>query len=127
MATIIINTDECFECGEPAIDMHHVIPKSKGGTKMIPLCDKCHGLVHDKDFVTMKRLKKEGIKKAQANGVHCGRMKGTIESKEDFLNKYPHIIKLLKEDNSVRDVYKILGNHHWCTIAKVRKLIGDEL
>lgn len=38
---------ECFNCGEPATEKHHVVPKSMGGTRMVPLCSKCHSNVHD--------------------------------------------------------------------------------
>ena len=36
----------CFECGNEATENHHVIPKSLGGTKTIPLCSRCHSKVH---------------------------------------------------------------------------------
>ena len=38
--------DQCFECGAPATCAHHVIPRSRGGTKTVPLCGGCHGLAH---------------------------------------------------------------------------------
>lgn len=41
----------CFECGEVrGLHNHHVVPRSLGGTKTIPLCERCHGLVHEKDL-----------------------------------------------------------------------------
>jgi hypothetical protein len=36
----------CFECGEMAEYQHHVIPKSKGGKRTVPLCGVCHAKVH---------------------------------------------------------------------------------
>ena len=40
-------SDQCFECGsEEAIHQHHVVPKSRGGTRTIPVCDRCHNLCH---------------------------------------------------------------------------------
>ncbi len=51
--------EKCFECGEVATERHHVIPRSKGGTKTVPLCQKCHGLVHG-----MKRLNISELTKA---------------------------------------------------------------
>lgn len=36
----------CFECGEPATENHHVVPRSKGGGKTIPLCLDCHNKIH---------------------------------------------------------------------------------
>lgn len=53
--------DECFECGEKAFHYHHVVPTVLGGTKTLPLCEKCHGLVHDKNFLNHKQLTKTGL------------------------------------------------------------------
>ena len=36
----------CFECGSAAAHEHHVIPRAKGGQRTVPLCERCHGLVH---------------------------------------------------------------------------------
>ena len=36
----------CFECGAPATCEHHVIPRSLGGTKTVPLCGACHSRAH---------------------------------------------------------------------------------
>lgn len=36
----------CFECGQPSEHDHHVVPRSLGGTKTVPLCLTCHGKVH---------------------------------------------------------------------------------
>lgn len=36
----------CYECGEPANEKHHMIPKSLGGTKTIDLCSACHCKIH---------------------------------------------------------------------------------
>tara|TARA_R110000803_G_scaffold94110_10_gene161632 strand:- start:1995 stop:2321 length:327 start_codon:yes stop_codon:yes gene_type:complete len=38
----------CFECGSTEnIEKHHVVPRSKGGKKTIPLCARCHDKVHE--------------------------------------------------------------------------------
>jgi len=36
----------CIECGSEAKEMHHVIPRSKGGKSTIPLCNNCHSKAH---------------------------------------------------------------------------------
>jgi hypothetical protein len=36
----------CFECDATATCEHHVIPVSRGGTRTVPLCNKCHALAH---------------------------------------------------------------------------------
>lgn len=38
----------CFECARPAVHQHHVVPRSVGGTKTIPLCEACHSKAHGK-------------------------------------------------------------------------------
>jgi len=49
----------CFECGSADnIQQHHVVPQIKGGSKTVPLCERCHGLVHD---VSIKSLTAEAI------------------------------------------------------------------
>lgn len=69
---------------------------------------------------TIERIK-SGMKQAKENGVHCGRYKGTTESKNTFLSKYPKVIDGLKKGFSVRECVKLydvsLG-----TVAKIRKL-----
>jgi hypothetical protein len=42
----MIQAAECFECRAPAQHMHHVVPRSQGGTKVLPLCAQCHAIVH---------------------------------------------------------------------------------
>ncbi len=50
---MIVYKDKCFECGESGVEIHfhHIVPETMGGKKTIPLCVKCHGLVHDRNFV----------------------------------------------------------------------------
>jgi hypothetical protein len=123
---IIIDLDKCFECGEPKQDMHHVIPKSKGGKKMIPLCAKCHGLVHGKDFVKMRTLQKIGIQKAINEGKYKGRIKGTTDTTEQILHKHKKIIDVLKlnPNLSLRKIAKLVNNNEYNvspnTVKKVK-------
>jgi hypothetical protein len=42
----------CFECGSDADHMHHVVPKSRGGTMTVPLCVRCHGKCHGRRMTT---------------------------------------------------------------------------
>lgn len=74
---------------------------------------------------TIERIK-SGMAQAKANGVHCGRYKGTTETKTDFLKKYKKVVEALKRGLSIRECVKSyevsLG-----TVAKVRKYIKAEL
>jgi hypothetical protein len=65
----------CFECGSTEnIENHHVVPRSKGGKKTIPLCARCHDKVHDRyrSKITSSQLTKEGLKKAKKRGAKLG-------------------------------------------------------
>ena len=43
---LIIDLTKCFECNEHMDENHHVVPRSKGGKRTIPLCGECHGKAH---------------------------------------------------------------------------------
>jgi hypothetical protein len=84
-----IKNNKCFECGaDERIVHHHVVPKSIGGTKTIPLCEYCHGLVHSKNLTHMNKLKEEKKRKIAEEGFwpngRCGfgyRIKGSRTKK----------------------------------------------
>ena len=122
--TITIDLDKCFECGEPKQDMHHIIPKSKGGKKMIPLCAKCHGLVHGKDFVKHRILLLAGIKKAKEQGKFLGRKKGAIETNERLLSKHKDVVDYLLAGKKMREISSLTKKSS-ATIQKVRHIIND--
>jgi hypothetical protein len=112
--TIKINKKTCFECGNSPVEMHHIIPESKGGTKTIPLCVKCHGLVHDRDFVTHRRLRKEGIERAKKENKYKGRKKGTGKNTQQILDFYQPIV-----DN--------LLNYPKLSLFKIAELSGEKM
>lgn len=62
----------CFECDQPGdIHMHHVVPRSAGGTKTVPLCERCHGLVHSLHMST-SALTKAAMKHKASKGEFLG-------------------------------------------------------
>jgi hypothetical protein len=66
----------CFECGRPASEWHHVVPRSEGGTKTVPLCGECHGKAHGGaggGVRTRSELTRNGLAAARARGVRLGR------------------------------------------------------
>jgi len=72
---------ECFECGQEAHHDHHIIPKSLGGTKTIPLCVTCHAKVHGRNAMADSTLIKAGIARAKAAGKQIGgRNKGCFNN-----------------------------------------------
>jgi hypothetical protein len=63
--------DVCFECGNPAENYHHVVPKTKGGRKTVPLCLECHSKVHGRQMAH-PALTQFGLQKAKSRGVLLG-------------------------------------------------------
>ena len=84
----------CINCGHPAENMHHVVPKCLGGkegSNLVALCCACHGLVHERDMVKHRRLQKIGIEAAKkVEGKFRGRKptynRATLESVLHMLN-----------------------------------------
>ena len=67
----------CQYCGLPAEHVHHLIPIAAGGdnreSNLIPLCLKCHGLIHNKHFNSnWKELQRIGIERAKKEGKFKG-------------------------------------------------------
>lgn len=62
----------CLECKAPADHQHHVVPQSLGGTVTVPLCERCHGLVHDCGMTGHRRLTRAGMARVRAEGRHTG-------------------------------------------------------
>ena len=68
---------ECFECGEISdLHDHHVVPRSRGGTKTVPLCEECHSKAHHRKKnmntstltrAALQRLKEAGVKLGNPN------------------------------------------------------------
>jgi hypothetical protein len=65
--------DYCFECESfLEIQLHHVVPKSKGGTKTVPLCGWCHAKIHGVKAMMTSTLTKAAMARKQINGEYIG-------------------------------------------------------
>ena len=62
----------CFECDAPADHDHHVIPRSQGGRRTIPLCAVCHGKVHSTALTSIIALAKAAAARKRALGERWG-------------------------------------------------------
>ena len=62
----------CFECRAPAEHEHHVVPRSLGGVRTIPLCARCHGLVHSADLTRIGTLTRKALQHKKARGEYTG-------------------------------------------------------
>mgnify|MGYP003679952926 CR=1 FL=1 len=68
-----IDKKSCFECGSnEELHFHHVVPKSRGGTRTVPLCLECHGKSHDKKMASGKLIK-ESMARLRQEGRALGR------------------------------------------------------
>ena len=78
LTTIEVRSNTCFECGHSnpiEIQLHHVVPRSMGGTRVIPLCSVCHRKVHGvkkEKQISISRLTKQGLAAARDRGVVLG-------------------------------------------------------
>lgn len=133
--SITILLDKCFECGTIGdVDFHHVVPKSKGGTQMIPLCLLCHSKVHGEHMLKIRKLAgdahRKKVKEYKEKGIphNFGRKKGSKESIENFMDKQvtKDIIYLLSfEGNTIRKIAK-MANCATNTVLKVKKLLNKQ-
>lgn len=70
---------KCFECGDLTTGRHHVVPRSKGGTKVLPLCVRCHEIVHGDGGVFRADLIRLGIQRKRSAGWQPGRPRKVTE------------------------------------------------
>jgi len=106
MSFFNIPVNKCVECeSSENIVKHHIIPESRGGKFVVPLCQLCHDKVHDLNGrnISMSKLTLEGLNKARMRGVKLGNprpakaiksmCKFNKEKKIKFANKIMPIIK----------------------------------
>ena len=72
---------------------------------------------------TLLERQAEGIALAKAKGVYRGRVRGSVESPEEVLTKYKGVVKLLKENMSIRKTAK-LADVSQGTVQKVKSLMA---
>lgn len=74
---------------------------------------------------TLLERQREGINIAIAKGVYKGRLKGSVESDEQVLDKYKEVVKYLKKGQSLRDTAK-LCNVSLGTVQKVKQILNKK-
>ena len=66
---------DCFECGDTAVSLHHVVPRSKGGTRTVPLCGMCHAKAHHRDGnMNTATLTKSALHAKRMRGERAGKI-----------------------------------------------------
>lgn len=78
------------------------------------------GNIAEMERTTMLERQKEGIALAKTKGRYKGRVRGSKESKDEVLAKYPDVVKYLKKGQSLRDTMKLAD----VSINTVRKVKG---
>jgi hypothetical protein len=120
---------ECFECGSnDEIHNHHVVPRTLGGTKTVPLCVVCHGKVHNINFLNHKKLTKEGLKKVKMRGVKLGSPKNLTE--EAKIKGKEAVKRNRIEDPNWKKakilIDKFITENGYIHYTKISKLLNEE-
>ena len=139
--------NKCFEC-ETTEDLHehHVVPRSRGGTKTVTLCYQCHMKAHGKDGkgLNHKRLAREGLAQAKKQGVKLGAnnpkvMKGLkARGTATYERILPYVKQAMAEGcNSNGTIATWLNDHgiktamgksfHKATLSRIRKRMREEV
>ena len=111
---------KCFECEKTEdLQEHHIIPKSKGGTKTVTLCYECHMKAHGRTGkgLNHKRLTKEGLARAKAKGIKLGNpniaaaTKASVKKRKALaLNFALKMAPLIMNENNHSQMARILNN-----------------
>lgn len=116
----------CFDCGfQGHCHQHHVIPRSKGGKNTVPLCEPCHGKVHDHSFLNHTKLIKDGLAAALKKGVKLGRRVGSTRPPREVIKDHPDIVTQLRLGNTIRKAAAVTGKSS-STVFKVKLLLAEE-
>jgi hypothetical protein len=99
---------ECFECGKQAKHEHHVVPKTLGGTKTVPLCEECHSKVHNKDL-SVSKLQKEAVKRTIELFKKEGKQWGGGGWNKTDPTIYPEVVNLRNDGIKLKDIAAKFG------------------
>ncbi len=85
-----MNMASCWECGMHGImHKHHVVPRSRGGTRTLPLCEACHGKVHGKNML-IGALVKRSMTYKRARGERVGAVPYGYQIADDGVHLVEH-------------------------------------
>ncbi len=77
--------------------------------------------IAEMERAALRERQLEGIEEAKKHGVYKGRIKGTTESNEEIMQKYPEVVRFIRMKKPLRDIASrcavSLG-----TVQKVKKL-----
>ena len=108
----------CAACGqEHDLQYHHLVPLSMGGenkpSNIVVLCAPCHQIWHRQNGADHHNyLVKEGIAKAQANGVHVGKPQAPYEK----------VMRLIAENSTQFNPKSLITEHEIMEMAGVKEV-----
>ena len=112
---------QCFECGSPATQDHHVVPYCLGGRNKIPLCDSCHGKVHSPESTIstskLARFTRSGRKPSKVDVVLFER----IWLRRNDLSLEQAARKFGVSRQTVHRIYKECDSHLLRDVMKIRE------
>ena len=114
---------KCKLCNKKTehLELHHIIPKSRGGTNdesnLIKLCSECHGLAHNVSFsIDRVGLIKEGINKSK---IKHEIDKKWLDYNENIVNK--KLMDLYNKDEDMHMLMLLLIKQERFTASHIRK------
>ena len=116
----ITDPNKCAQCGcYENIEMHHPIPKSLGGSFVVPLCFKCHAFVHGiEKRVSTSNLVKKKLHAKKINGEWVGRPPYGFAVEDGKLvpgDGFEHVVRIV----NLRHTYRRNGRH----VHSIRKIL----
>ena len=121
----IINTLEFFQKNNVTLRVDNLGIESMVDGKKNPTFDLIISVMANVAVMereTLLERQKEGIAIAKAKGTYKGRVRGSVESKDEVLAKYKPVVKLLREGMSLRKTAK-LAEVSLGTVQKVKSLM----
>lgn len=121
----VLTTLKYFDSKDVTVKIENLGLESRKDGKPTPLFSLLTTVlseVYSMERETLLERQREGIAVAKLNKVYTGRVKGSVESDDEVLAKYPDAVKAIKKypDGSLRELAK-LGD---CSMNTIKKLKG---
>ncbi len=137
----------CFECEAPTDHEHHVVPRSLGGTKTVPLCHACHAKAHGLQpgvWANHRALTVAALERRKASGLVAGQVPfgkrdagdGRLVDEPDEVRTLQRLIELRADGVAIRTIATVLdaegrkargARWHPTTVARILKAYRLEL
>ena len=127
----------CFECGSrDDLHVHHVVPRSLGGKRTVPLCQDCHWAVHSRGSgPSIRKLTKQALEQKKARGEWVGRppfgyrLSGTELVPGDDFHHVERVVELRNSGFKLREIVermKVMVSGEAWSKTKVARILNRE-